>query len=238
MLSVVCWLWQGHDPRRVFLPEHVNTMARMYRRHLKIEHQVVCVCESGEGFDEGVKWVKMPDAAVELRQIPSPEGSPRFPTCYPRLWNWSREARRVFGERILAIDIDHVLLADISDLVTLRHTLVGERPQMKWGNPQRIAGGMYLLTTGAHPEVWEGFRGGDSIKEARLAGFRGSDQAWISYRVGASAHLWPKNCGLYSVRDFLDTNAPLPADARLVQFNGPRKPWDCMHLDWVSANWR
>lgn len=237
MLSVVVHMWRGHDERRQFLPEHVNTFARMFRRVLTLEHEVVCVSDERDGLDKSVvRWVETPAAARALRAIPSPEGT-RFPTCYQRLWNWSREARNVFAPRILAADIDTALLRDFSDELLYPDDLVGNRPTMTWGNPNRIAGGLYLLTTGSHPEVWEKFTGADSIKLARLAGFRGSDQAWISYCVGIKARLWGASAGIYSVRDFLDKNKPLPADARLIHFNGPRKPWD-LQLDWVRESWR
>lgn len=238
MLSVVVHLWEGHDARRRFLPEHVNVFASMFKRTLELEHEVVCVTDRRDGLDPHlVRWVETPAAARELRKIPSPEGHSRFPSCYQRLWNWSTEARSVFAPRILAADIDTLLLRDWSDQLLYPDNLVGDRPRMRWGNENRIAGGLYLLTTGSHPEVWENFKGAASIADARDAGFRGSDQAWISYCVGRKARIWPQNAGIYSVRDFLDKNQPLPDAARLVHFNGPRKPWDCQ-LDWVTTHWR
>ncbi len=234
MLSVVVWLWQ--ESTRLFLPAHVNTMRKMLARHLPAPHRFICVCDSTEGFASDVEVLLTPPPAAQAGKLRNPEG-PRFPNCYRRLWNFSTAASAAFGERILALDIDLVALADLQPLLDTDEDFVGVRPHMRWGNHQRVAGGMYLLRTGTRCEVWERFKGAASIAEARRAGFRGSDQAWISYCLGKNATVWPEPSGLYSIRDLKDGRLPLPADARLVQFNGRTKPWDS-RLPWVTQHWQ
>ena len=236
MISVVVWQWRGPDPTRVFLPAHVNTLARSIRRTLTVAHRFICVTDERDGFDAGVEVVPTPPAALELGRLRSPEG-PRFPTCYRRLYNWHPDAAAVLGERIFAIDIDLVVVKDLAPLFARPEPLVGWRPRMKWGEPSRIGGGMYLLTAGAHPEVWTEFRGASSIAAARGARYRGSDQAWISYRLGRTAPVWPPGSGLYSIRDLANGRTPLPRDARCVQFNGRTKPWQSS-LSWVREHWQ
>lgn len=238
MISIVCWLWKGPDPRRQFLPVHVNVLQRMIARTLSIPHRFICMTDEVGPFSDGVEVYALPTEARDVGTIESPEGQ-RFPSCYRRLWNFSSEAAQLFGEHILAIDIDLVVLKDLAPILDRPEDFVGVRPQMTWGNQQRVAGGMYLLRTGSHAAVWNTFRRqpNHSIAAARAAGYRGSDQAWLSYCLGASAPVWNGTAGLYSIRDLREGKSPLPADARLVQFNGPRKPWQS-DLYWVKAHWQ
>jgi hypothetical protein len=207
----------------------------MVARHLPVAHRFVCVADSASGFDAAVEVVKTPPAAVAVGRLRNPEG-PRFPSCYRRLWMFSAAAREV-GDVVLVVDIDLVVTGDLGPIVARPEPFVGWRPLMAWGGPDRIGGGIYLLRTGAHVEIWDGFEGARSIAEARAAGYRGSDQAWLSYRLGSRVPVWPADAGLYSIRDLRDGRLPLPGDARLVQFNGPTKPWGS-YLPWVRAHWR
>ena len=234
MISIVAYLWLGKDPRRVFLPEHVTTLARMIKRTLSIPHRFICISDEVEGFGPDVEVMKTPPAAAALGALASPEGA-RFPSCYRRLWTFSQEAT-VLGERVFLIDIDLVVLKDMAPLLNRTEDFVGWRPKAHWGKPNRLGGGMYLLKTGSRPFVFRDFHGAPSIQQAKAAGYRGSDQAWISFNLGRRAVVWPNTAGLYSIRDMKNGLAPLPKDAVAVQFNGPQKPWSSK-LPWVREHW-
>lgn len=235
MLSIVCWLWD-EPGRRKYLPEHVNVLQRMFARTLSMPHRFICVADDAQGFTPAVEVVITPAPAREAGRLRSPEGS-RFPSCYRRLWTFSEDAQAAFGDLVFLTDIDIVLTADIAPLVDRTEDFVGWRPMARWGKRNdRIGGGMYLLRTGSRPKVWTEFQGAKSIARARAAGFRGSDQAWLSYCLGQEP-AWPQKCGLYSIRDLHDGRDPLPDDARLVQFNGPAKPWDSK-IEWVRQHWQ
>lgn len=233
LISVVCWLWR--ETGRDFRPAHVNVLQRMMARHLPAPHRFICVADSAAGFDPGVEVYVTPQAARDVGRLRNPEG-PRFPSCYRRLWMFSRDAREL-GEVVLVLDIDLVVTGDLASVVARQEPFVGWRPRMTWGGPDRIGGGIYLLRTGLHTEVWDSFRGQSSISAARAAGYRGSDQAWLSYRLGSRCAVWSERSGLYSIRDMRDGRLPLPSDALLVQFNGPTKPWTSQ-LGWVKSHWR
>jgi hypothetical protein len=235
VLSIVCWIWSEPGSRK-YLPGHVNVLARMFARTLSVAHRFICVADSAQGFSPEVEVVITPALAREAGRLKSPEGS-RFPSCYRRLWTFSEDARQVFGERVFLTDIDVVLTADLTPIVDRPEDFVGWRPLARWGrNNDRIGGGMYLLRTGSRAHVWTEFQGAKSIARARAAGFRGSDQAWLSYCLSRET-VWPQKCGLYSIRDLHNGRDPLPADARLVQFNGPAKPWDSK-IEWVRTHWQ
>lgn len=234
MISVVCWMWNVGF--RTFLPEHVNVQQRMVARHLPVPHRFICITDELEGFSPAVEVLKTPIAAAKVGSIRSPEG-PKFPSCYRRLWTFSAEAKEALGERILLLDIDLVVTGCLSPILEIGADFVGWRPFRDWGRPLRFGGGIYLLRTGTRTHVWDDFNGADSIKAARKAGFRGSDQAWISYRLAGNEVYWDRKSGIYSIRDFRSAKEKLPSDARLVQFNGPQKPWQCA-IPWVKDHWR
>lgn len=236
MISIVCWIW--NDGGRTYAPEHVNTLQGMVARHLPIPHKFVCISDQTEGFSDAVTVIKTPPEAVELGKLRTPEGT-RFPSCYRRLWMFS-EAAKVLGERVLLIDVDLVVTQDLSPLFDRKEEFVGWRPFRDWGKQCRFGGGIYLLTTGSRTSVYDDFKGARSITQARNAGFRGSDQAWISYKLGAVDPYFDRDSGIYSIRDFQNNKNTLPADARLIQLNGPMKPWhrEAKQIPWIAENFR
>lgn len=227
------WLWQ--EGFRDYAPEHVNALARMIRARLSLPHRFVCVADDPSGFDTGVEYFHTPAPAIDVGRLRNPEG-PRFPSCYRRLWMFSEEARAL-GDMLMLLDIDLVATRELAPLFDRPEDFVGWRPRMKWGDKPRIGGGIYLLRAGTRTEVWSSFKGAESIAEAKRAGYRGSDQAWLSYCLGGRCATWSDSAGLYSIRDMRNGALPLPADARLVQFNGPQKPWNSP-LPWVKDHWR
>lgn len=233
MLSIVTWIWS--EGFRDYRPEHVNTLRRMVARHLSVPHRLVCVTDETKGFDPDVVVMKTPKEAAALSHIRSPEGQ-RFPSCYRRLWMFS-DAARELGDRVLLIDVDLLVVKDFANVVNRDEDFVGWRPYRDWGAQMRFGGGIYLLRTGTRTKVWDNFKGADSIAKARSKGYRGSDQAWISYQLGATEPYWDRDAGIYSVRDF--PNAPMPADARIVQTNGPVKPWSdaARSIPWMREAW-
>ena len=230
-VSVVAWMWGGS---RTYKPQYVNVLASMFSRHLSLPHDFVCVTDSpASAFSKGVRVVPMPPAAQALGNLKTPEGG-IFPSCYRRLWMFSDEAR-MLGDRLLLVDVDMVLMGNIDHLFDETENFVGWRPRKSWGASKRVGGGIYLLTAGSMTHVYDDFKGEESIRQARNAGHRGSDQAWMSYKLGRDATVWGADSGIYSVRDF---RLRPPADARLVQFNGQTKPWDRYKHHWKARHWK
>lgn len=232
MISVVCWIWRGE---REYLPEHVNALRNMFAQHLHLPHRFICISDTLEGFDDGIEVVPEPEAARKLGEMRSPEGR-MMPSCYRRLWLFSREARDVLGDRILLTDVDAIITGDVTHLVEREEPFVGWRPIITWGNKDRVAGGMYLMTTGAFSDVYEDFDA-NGIKAARDAGYRGSDQAWISYKLRGRAAHWPDNAGIFSFGDFNKPTKPR-SDARVIHFAGHLKPWHIGVPQWVREYYK
>lgn len=227
------------SPPRFFKPEQVNRLAELFSIHLPVPHRFVCIADDTEGFSERVTVIQTPPAALEAGRIRSPEGN-RFPSCYRRLWAQSEEAAAILSPRVLLGDIDMIPVRDLSPIVQRDEPFVGWRPFRDWGAKMRIGGGLYLFTPGAHVKVWTDFikNPNAAVADARAAGFRGSDQAWLSYKLAGKVPVYGRDSGLYSIRD-LGHDHQLPPDARLVQFNGPDKPWSYRgHASWVAHHWQ
>ncbi len=234
-VSIVTWLWNGTGlGDRPYQPAHVNTLRKAVARHLSIPHRFICVADRAEGFDADVEVVITPPVAAKVGELRSPEGG-RFPSCYRRLWNFSEEAKAL-GDRLFCIDIDLVPTRDWAPIFDRKEDFVGWRPYRDWGRKLRFGGGSYLITTGKRTKVWTDFKGPSSINAARAAGFRGSDQAWLSYKLGPTEPYFDRDAGIYSIRDMKGKEHKLPHDARLVHFNGPTKPWTSP-LAWVKEHW-
>jgi hypothetical protein len=224
---------------RSFKPEHVNRLQELFALHLPIPHRFVCISDDIEGFNDKVHIIKTPEAAVAAGKIRSPEGN-RFPSCYRRLWAQSEEAAAILSPRVLLGDIDMIPVRDLSPIIQRDEPFVGWRPFRDWGRKMRIGGGLYLFTPGTHVKVWTDFIKNPhaAVAEARVAGFRGSDQAWLSHKLAGKVPVYGRDSGLYSIRD-LGSDHALPADARLVQMNGPDKPWSYRGRgSWVAHHWR
>lgn len=252
MISFVCWKWT--DPRvgRVFDSAHVNVLARAIRRHYPRPHRVVCVTDDPHGLAPDVVHVPMPRTGFEhlinpSERAPAPAVHGRrpgrfkpFPSCYRRLWNFSHEARALLGERIFCMDIDAIVLRDLRPLVDRPGSFVGWHDDRFGWN--KFAGGVYMMTTGSHADVWTDFDPDRSPAIAAAAGNSGSDQAWMSYKLFDSvpaSQRWSARDGLYKIQ-WLGRSHP-PAHARIIFTNGHSPPWqpEVQRLHpWIKDHWQ
>ena len=206
----------------------------MLARHLA-GYRFVCVTDMQGDFGPHVEVLPIPESARAVCALKTPE-KPNFPSCYRRLWMFSDEARSI-APRVLLLDIDLIVTNNLSQIVDRKEDFVGWRPRASWNGRDRLGGGMYLLRTGTRQQVWTDFDATRSQAVARAAGFRGSDQAWISYCLWGKEAIWSDNDGLYSIRDITRSARRLPSDAKLVQFNGKCKPWDTAAPTWAKSAW-
>lgn len=151
------------------------------------------------------------------------------PYCYVRLKAFSEEMRALLGERFVSIDLDCVVLQNIDalferdeDFMIIRRTL-GKYDQ-RLGQYQAS---MWMMNAGARKQVWEKFKGHESIVAARE--YLGSDQAWLNYILPAGEKSWGQSDGVYGFIDLYKQRAykdAPPKDARIIFFNGALKPWE------------
>lgn len=232
MLSVVTWLWSTPGYRSTFGPAAVNALAHAVRRHYARPHRFLCVTDQSDGIDQAVEIVPPWDDFVA---VPSPHGGSN-PSCYRRLRGFHPDAARAFGPRFVSLDLDMVAVADLAPLWDRPEAFVGLRDPLY---PRQLNGSMFLMDAGARPLVWTQFDPERSPAVARRAGYRGSDQAWMSYALPGEQQ-WTAADGVLSYRaDILPRGGMLPPGARLVSFHGRMDPWHpiAQRLGWVREHW-
>ena len=234
-LSVVCFKWKGPAHyRSQFSAHHVNVLRHMVARHYQRPHRFICVTDDPVGIEDGIEVVPLWEDFADLK---SPHGD-HNPSCYRRLKVFDPAMRAVFGDRFVCLDLDTVIVGDMAPLWDRPEDFViwGETDRRSWYN-----GSMFLMTAGARPHVWSDFDPVESPRKALRAGRFGSDQGWISYRLGPGEKTWSTKDGVYSFRVHISRNQwHLPENARIVMFHGKVDPdsYDAQNHDWVRRAYR
>lgn len=242
MITFVAWRWQSPvGYRSTFTPETVYALREMINRHYHQPFRFVCVTDQPEQL-KGVETIRLWE---DGRAIPSPFGQ-HNPSCYVRLKVFAPGMEKLFGERLVSIDLDTVIVNDITPLFDRDEDFViwGDREQDRklWGDngKQWYNGSLWMLRTGTRTRVWTEFDPEKSPALAAKAGHRGSDQGWLSYVLGPGEATWGRSDGVYSFRKHIaPRGATLPEGARLVSFHGRWDPWDyrCQHFEWIRTHY-
>lgn len=232
-LCFVTWRWQPpKNYRSTFGPETVYALKEMVSRHYRKPHRFVCVTDQPEALP-GIETIQL---WQDLFDLPSPFGH-SYPSCYRRLKVFAPDAGELFGQRLVSIDLDMVIVGDIEPLFDRDDEFIA------WGESdfkaQKFCGSIWMLKTGTRPQVWTEFDPKTSPARARAAGCRGSDQAWLSYMLPDAA-TWTRKDGVYSFRKHLAFNRyKLPLNAKVVAFHGKQDPWGprAQNIDWVKVHY-
>ncbi len=232
MLTIVTFCW--HDPNGrhnhlyTYTTDYVNRLRSMLGRHLHLPYELVCVTDTPDGLDDGIRVIATP---AEVRD---------WPGHLRRLVIFREDAAELFGERILLMDLDVVILRDITPLVDRPEDFVTWEPRLYYalkGQYSRYNTGFLLMDAGARPQVWTEFTVERAQHElgSRHEGVV-DEQSWISHILGPDETVWPWDGEVRSVRA-----TPTPQSARIVFFNGPRSPaMPAMQAEypWIVEHWR
>jgi hypothetical protein len=219
--------------RSHFTGEHVNTLARMIRRHYSKPHRFVVITDDPAGITE--PGIEAFEIWQDHARVPNPSGRGN-PSCYRRLRLFAPAPGKFLGPRFVCVDLDTVITADITPLFDRPEDFVIWKSTTST-NPYN--GSMFMLRAGTRPQVWMDFDPGLSPMQTRRAGFFGSDQAWLAHCLGPDEAVWTKADGVLSYR--VDVGkAKLPEHARIVFFHGREDPWsrEAQRLQWVKEHWR
>lgn len=238
MLDIVCFKWKpAPGYRSKFGPEAVNVLARMVRRHYQKPHRFTCVTDDPAGIDCSIRIIPLWPDHGELLSLHGKHN----PSCFRRLKLFSPEAAQIIGPRFVSLDLDIVITGDLVSM--------WDRPDdfVIWKNatpPTPYNGSMLLMTAGARSKVWTDFDPKRSPQEAKAGGSFGSDQAWISHKLGNGEKTWDQADGVYSYRAHIAPKigpmVPLPENAKIVIFHGRLDPWDAeaQRIGWIREHWR
>ena len=236
-LVFVCWKWRGDDPARAFASAHVNVLYAMLARHYHAPFRLLCLTDEPQGLDGAIETWPLPETKADALGPPRTTSSKIFPACYRRLWLFSEEARTL-APRLCNLDLDVVILDDITALLDSKTASF-----VAWCGKDglsKIAGGMWLLTTGVHVDVWEQFDPQSSPALAYAAGHRGSDQAWLSYRLYPPQERWTAADGVVKLNWLRKGGQHPPRGTKMVFTTGLTPPWsETVRLGhrWVADYW-
>lgn len=232
----VCWKWKPPPGyRSQFGPETVNVLHSMLRRHYSKPFELVCVTDDAAGISPHVRIVKL---WQDYAHVLSPHGR-AYPSCYRRLKMFSREAATIFGPRFVSIDLDVVIVADLTSLFDndLDFKMYGDTAR---GTPYN--GSLIQHKAGTRTQLWEQFNPLTSPQLGLKLKYIGSDQAWIGACLGPHEPKFTKADGVYSYRNQIaPMGGMLPPTAKLVIMHGHVDPWNPVMQrkhGWIKEHYR
>lgn len=229
MVTVVTFKWETPGYRAKFTSEHVNILRRMVARHYDKPHRFLCITDNPDGLDGGIETAPL---WSDHRHVPNPTGGGR-PACYLRLKLFDPSIREVLGDRFVMLDLDCIITGDLSPIFDRPEDAVfWNAPKVPWP----YNGAMYMMNTGARPQVWEDFDPETSPAETTARGYRGSDQAWISHKLGRGEAVWTDKDGVYYLGAMRNRRVP-PPNARIIFTTGGTAPWT-LPYQWVKRHYR
>ena len=222
----VLWKWTQAGFRTNYLADHVNLAAWMLCKHGIPFDRIVCVTDDPEGIVTRTFPLWSDHAAllnISGKQLPS---------CYRRLKIFDTPTLKSMGilegERVVSFDLDVVILQNFMSLFDRTESFIGWKVP---GTKHRIVlnGSMFMFTAGEFDWLWHGFDPDKSPQRAALAGYMGSDQAYLSHQLvslRSTGGWFPQEHGVCSyMRDVVRLRV-LARHTRLVFFPGRAKPWD------------
>lgn len=233
-LTIVCFFWRrnktGFKLPAVcdYSPKHIIRLRNGLKRHLHIPHRLVCVTDQPHLMPKGVEAIPLWDKCRDLGG------------CFNRLYTFSPAMRKLLGERFACIDLDCVIVGDVTPIFSRREDFIINRycPTAfdKRPIPQFYNGGLFMMNAGARRHVWDTF---DPLVSPALIHNNpcvvGTDQAWIRMVLGEGEATWGPEHGIYEARNIGDH--PLPSNARIVMFAGKRDP-SIANQPWVREHWK
>lgn len=241
MLQIVLWKWDQPGAKNVYLPDHVDIMCSMLRRNLKgLPHRIVCVTDN----DAGIHECETAHLWRDFDDLPNASGK-QLPSCYRRLKLYDRETQKDIGidkgDRIVGIDLDTLICGDVRKVFQTEGVYVGW--QLKnYLDRYVFNGSLQIFTAGTLQVIWDEFDPLTSPKKALDNGFRGSDQAWLSYKLigedGCIGLDWPV-ISSYPLHNRIQGS--LKAETKIIFFHGSEKPWNPnaqFHTPWITRYWR
>lgn len=229
-MSVVCWRWG-----RLFGREYVSRLYAGLQRHLHVSHRLFCVTDDDRPFDEPITVVP-----IDRRFASTPR-------CRRRMAQYSQEFAAVIGPRMLSVDLDIVLVDDITPLVDRPEPIV----MWKVTHAGVYSGAFVLCDTGAMDGAWQRYRR-DPVGFPKVASPRGigSDQAMLNHWLQTQppiAH-WTDADGIvtyfgegYERYEHLGVGphrSQLPVGARVIVLGSDDKAvMDEGRYDWIRRHW-
>jgi hypothetical protein len=186
MLSIVTWKWDaGVHPKKgiKYGAHHVNVLAAMLKRHLHTDYEMVCITDDPKGIDDSV------------RIVPLWHGFSKYKGCFGRLRIFAPEMREIIGPRFVSMDLDVVVLDDITPLFDREEDFI------IWGEHFRKApycGSFLMMDAGCRSKVWDRFDPGKYPPNINGRWPYGTDQDHICRCLYPEEAMWTAADGVYN----------------------------------------
>jgi len=226
VIHIVLWKWRQPNERTSYDAVHVNTMVSMLHRNMQgLKYRIICITDDTAGVTDCETYPLWQD----LRDKPNYTNA-ALPSCYRRLRLYDHPTQLDLGirkgDRIVSIDLDALITGPLKDLLQTPGRFVGW--QLRGAHHDVVFNGSFqMFTAGDLQEIWSEFDPATSPAAAFNAGYLGSDQSWLSWRLakkeGSVGLKWPQvasyplNVRLQGLHD---------ARTRIVFYHGKVKPWD------------
>ena len=243
MINIVTFKWKptnsGYQLPSVvdeYASKHINTLYNSIKRNTTVDFRFTCVTDDPNGLNESIEYVPLWDKCRNMGG------------CYNRLYVFSKEMKSILGDRFMCIDIDTVITGNIDHLLTMTNDfaiLEYGNSSVRRGKPckdQHYNGGLFIMNAGTRSQVWDDFEFEkthqklEPLRKQKL--IVGSDQAWISHKLGPNEKRINSNNGCYYYLWLQDKNN-LPENCCMVSFAGKRDPSTLYTKHaWIRDNWR
>lgn len=242
MLHIVLWKWHQAGFREAYTHEHVNRLAVDLQKNLVgVDHRIVLVTDDAAMVDLSVDTFPLWKDHNTVENV----SGKHLPSCYRRLRLFDPETQLAMGikqdDRIMSLDLDTLVVGDMKNIVARKERFVG------WAvrgtrHARVFNGSMFMFTQGDFEELWRDFDPQVSPKAASNAGFFGSDQGWLSYKLARRSECagWSYPFVVSYPREVMRRPA-LPRNCSVVFFHGRKKPWHVetqRETPWVKQFWR
>lgn len=239
-LTFVCWKWDSskhphpRKKRRAFTSAHVNILYAMLYRNVSIPFRLLCVTDDPVDIRPEVTIIPI---WKELRDLGG---------CFLRLVAFKKDFD-LFGDKFISIDLDCVILKDITSLFTRDEDFVIWHPRkaVRWlqngVKGKYYCGSLWMLKAGTRSVVYDTFNPENVFLgfDGRYEG--GTDQKHISKILYPNEACWTDDDGIFTFVD--DLARPkgnyVAKNPRIVFFNGRFMPDDleCRRFSWVRENY-
>lgn len=234
MLSVVAWLWRDGEYRFNHLfeygREHVERLFSAVNRNLSMPHENVLITDHLTRYENVDRVVPL---WSDYRDLPGWRGKGHG--CWHRLKAFDRDTGLGIGKRFVWLDLDCVITGELDSLFGRTEDFVVLRDV---NPPTPYCGSMVMMDAGCRQRVWDLFHVNPKAAMQRSRGLIGTDQAWMG-RILKDEATWGPDDGVYNFRHDM-REGPLPDNARIVFFTGPRDPSQRelqKQHPWIMKHW-
>lgn len=229
-LSIVTWLWRKQNKKtQKFNEQNVDELYFNFKNNYDYDFNFFCITDKKYKLNENIVQESFPEIFCDTNIYNK--------GCYKRIALFDSKYGLKFGERILQLDLDIVIVNNITSFLSIEDPLkIWQAPSI--GPVKLVKNPTVMLFNVSHMQwFYNRFINeyDEMIKKAKEK-YAGTDQALFSEFFNCP--VWTHEDGIYSFRDYNEiNNDKLPENAKIISFNSA-KSWaekDKLKLKWLKG---